>query len=213
MNNIDHIFYINLKSRIDRFNEINNEFNKIGLIKNDNEGNISSIPERFDAFSTPGFGILGCTISHCTVLTIAKCRNYKNVLIFEDDFTFLINQEEFEAEISNIFDNHVDFDVIFFSYNLIKSEQSTEYPFLQRVFNSSTASCYLVAGHYFDSLINLYNDNIPLLDNTKEHWKYANDVVWEKLMIKDKWYATNTRVGKQRPSFSDNSNEFMDYPC
>ena len=142
MNNIDHIFYINLESRIDRFIEINNEYNKIGLIKQDNDGNISLIPERFDAFSTPGFGILGCTISHCSVLTIAKSRNYKNVLIFEDDFTFLINREEFEAEISNIFDNHVDFDVIFFSYNLIKSEQSKEYPFLQRVFNSSTASAY-----------------------------------------------------------------------
>ena len=71
----------------------------------------------------------------------------------------------------------------------------------------------MVAGHYFDTLINLYNDNIPLLYNTKEHWNYANDKVWEKLMINDKWYATNTRVGKQRPSFSDNSIAFMDYSC
>jgi GR25 family glycosyltransferase involved in LPS biosynthesis len=208
MNNIDHIFYINLDKRKDRLAEINDEFERMGI-------SATHAPERFTAIETPGFGILGCGMSHYEVLRLAKIRGYKNILILEDDFTFLIDAPAFDKEVRQIFENGVDFDVVMFAYNLGVAEEpdNAKSPFLRRVFSASTASCYLVNGHYFDTLIDLYTFSIPLLESTQKHWEYANDAVWKGLMERDKWYITNTRCGKQRASFSDNSNEFMDYGC
>jgi GR25 family glycosyltransferase involved in LPS biosynthesis len=207
MNNIDHIFYINLDKRTDRLDQILTEFDKMEL------PTYKNTPERFPALYTPDFGILGCTKSHCEVMKIALERQYENILIFEDDFTFLVNKEVFEKEIQQIFENNVNFDVVMFSYNIKKSQEDPQYPFLKKIINASTASCYLVNGKYLPKLINLYEEAIPLLEQTKMHWEFANDVVWCKLMEVDNWYATNTRVGIQRPSYSDNSKEFMDHGC
>jgi hypothetical protein len=84
-------------------------------------------------------------------------------------------------------------------------------PFLWKTTFSQTASCYLVNGHYFNIIIELYENAIPLLETTKAHWLYANDIVWKILMEHDNWYVTKTRCGVQRPSFSDNSGVFQDY--
>lgn len=75
--NIDKIIYINLNKRIDRRTDIEKDLNDFNLEY-----------ERFEAIETPGFGILGCGQSHLAVLKLAKERGYKNILIFEDDFTF-----------------------------------------------------------------------------------------------------------------------------
>jgi GR25 family glycosyltransferase involved in LPS biosynthesis len=207
MQHIAHIFYINLEKRTDRFAQINAEFATSGILR-------THTPERFDAIPTPGFGILGCTLSHCEVLKLAKEREYSNVLIFEDDFMFLVGEEEWNRYIFDIFKIGVVFDVIMFSYNVKETMRDNgTYPLLTKVLNASTASCYLVNGHYFDTLIDLYTDAIPRLEETRRHWEWANDAVWTKLMCRDDWYITNVRLGKQRPSFSDNSMEFMDHGC
>ena len=54
---------------------------------------------------------------------------------------------------------------------------------------------------------------MPLLESTKMHWIYANDQIWKKKQITDKWYCFKTRLGKQRSGFSDNANSFMNYDC
>jgi glycosyl transferase family 25 len=90
--NIDKIFYINLEKRKDRREEIEKELDTFGLNY-----------ERFEAIETPGFGILGCGISHLSVLKLAKERKYKNILILEDDFTFIVSKEEFEKSLNLFF--------------------------------------------------------------------------------------------------------------
>ncbi len=84
-NYIDKIIYINLSKRDDRREQIENELNNFQLNY-----------ERFEAISTPDFGIYGCGLSHLSVLKMAKDRNYKNILILEDDFQFLVSKEVFE---------------------------------------------------------------------------------------------------------------------
>jgi ribosomal-protein-serine acetyltransferase len=79
---IDKIIYINLSKRTDRREEIENELNNFNLYY-----------ERFEAIPTPECGIYGCGLSHLSVLKLAKERNYKNILILEDDFQFLVQWE------------------------------------------------------------------------------------------------------------------------
>jgi len=214
---IDHVFYINLASRPDRRQQFETQATLYGISY-----------ERFDAIPHT-FGIVGCTRSHQAVYRLAQERQYKNVLIFEDDFEFLVPRQVFEQEIAQIFapiptatTPHTPapqtppldppIDVCMLAYNLNASEPSRS-PHLLRVYDAQTASAYIVNASYLPTLIDLYDAAIPLLERTREHWKYANDQAWKVLQYTDGWYCTKTRIGKQRDGYSDNAREFMSYNC
>jgi len=201
--NIPRIFYINLDKRTDRRQEIEKELEQFNLLDK---------AERFQAFYTPDQGILGCTQSHLAVIKLAKERNYPNVLILEDDFYFIISKDEFEHELNEFFNNNIIFDVCMISYHLQQS-QPTPYPFIQKVIEGQTASGYIVHNSFYDKIINLYEEAIPLLQQTGEHWHYANDQVWKRLQPNANWYALTTRCGRQRPGFSDNSGQYQEQEC
>ena len=197
---MDNIVYINLAKRVDRREHIENELNKFQL-------NF----ERFEAVYNDS-GILGCTKSHLEVLKLAKKQGWKSVLIFEDDFTFLVSREEFEYEIAQLMNSKVDYDVCMLAYNLMESGE-LNYDFLLKVREAQTASAYIVKDHYYDVLINLYEEAVQLLGQTGEHWTYANDQCWKSLQRKDNWICTKTRIGKQMAGYSDNSGTYTDHNC
>jgi len=199
--NIAKIIYINLERRVDRLDEITKELTNFNLVG-----------ERFNAIPNSN-GIVGCGYSHLKVLKLAKQRGYKNILILEDDFTFLIPKEQFENELTLLFENDIPFDVCMLAYNLMESETSVHGPFLKRVLFAQSASAYLVNSTYFDALIDLYNVAIPILEKTGQHWIYANDQIWKDLQRKDNWVCFTTRIGKQRNGYSDNANCYIEYDC
>lgn len=195
---IDKVFYINLDKRADRKSEIEAELTAFGLPF-----------ERFSAISHE-FGAVGCSKSHVAVLKLAKERKYKRILILEDDFTFKVSKEDFDLEMSKIHDSGKIYDVCMISYNVMKSEPAPE-PFWTRVLDSQTTSGYLVNEHYYDTLINLVEPSIPLLEKTHEKYNYAIDVVIKKVQPRDRWYHTNTRIGVQRPGYSDIEEQDVNY--
>lgn len=202
--NIDHIFYINLDYREDRKEEIEEEIEKYGL---------NEKTERFSGIRVVEQGILGCTKSHLAVLKLAKERGYKNVLVLEDDFEFVLSKEDFEKSLHIFFDSGIEYDVCMFSYLLQKENEAfvEECPILNRIIEAQTASGYLVNEKYYDTIIALYEWAWPLLEQTKAHWLYANDQCWKSLQKTDRWFYFKNRIGKQRASYSDNSMSFMDY--
>jgi len=190
------VFYINLAKRTDRRQEIETELNSVELPF-----------ERFEGIERSP-GIVGCGYSHLAVLKEARERGLPNVLIFEDDFEFLVPKNEFWINVNTFFESRIPYDVLMFSYNIEKSR-----PFNNLIFKvdaTTTASAYLVNSYFYDSIIELYEENLPLLESTGKHWIYANDQIWKKLQPAAKWYAFNLRLGRQRGSYSDNSLEFMD---
>ncbi len=202
-NNIEHIFYINLDKRTDRKIEFEIEMKKL---------NWSA--ERFPGiYYPPPKGIVGCGKSHLAVLKLAKERKYKNVLIMEDDFECIESPEIFEEELEKLFTFKPDFDVCFLSYNLLESEVIKDLLFLKRVLFSTSASAYIVNEHYYQKIIDLYEEAFPKLEQTMEHWIYANDQVWKSLQQQDNWYCFVKRLGKQRDGFSDNANKNIIYNC
>ena len=202
--NIDKIFYINLDKRDDRKAEIETELRLYGL---------TTLSERISAIYTPSRGILGCTMSHLNAIKLAKQRNYKNVLILEDDFYFTVSKEKFENQLIQFFDCQTEYDICMISYNLQQSEPVHAYPFLLKVIEAQTASGYIVNNQFYDKMIELYEWAIPLLEQTGEHWNYANDQVWKRLQPTANWFCLTTRCGKQRAGYSDNSDKFEDHNC
>lgn len=205
-NRIDHIFYINLDRRTDRKEQIEDELTKMQLPF-----------ERFSAIArTPG--CVGCCYSHLSVIKLAKERGYKNVLIFEDDFTFIVSKEDFERRLNSFFDLYEDkYDVFMLSYNLRESidvplPAEGNYDFqMKQVHFAQTASAYIVNSSYYDKLIRLYEWAFPMLEKTGQHWIYMNDVVWKTLQQTDSWYCMEPRFGIQRESFSDLAGCVMNY--
>ena len=191
MNNIEKIVYINLDYRIDRRSEIEQELNTIGLSG-----------ERFSAIRTnPGY--IGCLQSHLGVLELAKASGWKNVLILEDDFQFIVDRPTFEQEITNFFQLEIPYDVLMISYNILKSAPFNE--IVSRAIDVQTASGYLVHERFYDALIANLKDALPLLIQTDHHWLYMNDQYWKCLQPISAWFCLNKRIGIQRSSYSDNS--------
>jgi GR25 family glycosyltransferase involved in LPS biosynthesis len=200
--NIDKIIYINLERRKDRKENIENELNNYGLNFERYEANEIKV----GYCQSP----VGCTISHLNVLKLARERNYKNILILEDDFTFLVSKEEFENQLTLFFNENIDYNVCMLSYNLNDSEK-TNYDFIVKALDVQTASGYIVNSNYYDKLIALYEWSHPKLSETGEHWIYASDMVWKRYQRDDKFYCFTLRIGKQMAGYSDNSQMLVNY--
>jgi len=201
---VDRVFYINLERRPERRTAVEDELRKVGLLEN---------AERFQAVDTSTFGILGCGLSHLAVLKTAKARGYRNVLIVEDDLVFLVEKEELEQSLRELFDSKLEFGVCMLAYNLVESEPVAGHDFLQRVKKAHTAAAYLVAASLFDPLIELYEGAMPLLESTRQHWIYANDQIWTSLQREGNWYCFSKRIARQAPGWSDNAQAVIDHGC
>ena len=202
MNQIDHLVYINLDKRPDRRLLMEQELAKLS-IPNDKI-------TRFAAIYNPLNG-LGCMRSHLEVLKMAKEKQWKNVWIMEDDFTFTADQEYVESALQQLFTKTPAYDAAMFAYihkqNPIPPLNKQKFPNVWRIMESQTGSSYLVAQHYYDTLIHLFEDAYHQLLYTGAHWLYANDQVWKLLQPKDTWYCISPSLGKQRAEVRDNSAE------
>jgi hypothetical protein len=198
---IDKVFYINLDKRTDRKEEIEKELTEYKLDY-----------ERFPAVEISYYGCLGCSYSHHNAIALAKERGYKNILILEDDFTFVISSEQFEKQMETFFNSNVNYDVCLFSYNLQEYSESN-YNFLYKVKYAQTTSGYLVNEKYYDTLINNYREGLEQLGASWKAWIYAIDVYWKELQEKDNWYCFKEKIGIQKPGFSDIRNDHVEFNC
>ena len=197
MDHLGGVYVINLDRRPDRLDEITDELDRMGL------------PFKRFAGSDRKPGILGCGLSHLAVLKEAKSLGLKNVLIFEDDFTFLVEKDDFWKKIAAFFETQDFFDVCMLGYNMQEAQPHNS--LLMKVLEAQTASAYIVNQSFYDPLITLYEEAMPLLEKTGHHWLHANDQAWKRLQPRANWFAFKERIGRQRPSWSDNSEAFMDH--
>lgn len=188
-------FYINLDSRTDRREQFEEECRKMNLEV-----------ERFPAVARNPGG-LGCSYSHRDVIRLAKERGYSSVMIFEDDFEFLVSKEQFEDVLAHLPD---EYDVVMLSYNLQREEPYNDR--FGKVLEVQTTSGYIVSSKFYDALLSAWE--VALVEYEKQpfcHWLYIVDQSWKPLQPVSKWFYSLLRVGKQRPSWSDISNDFCDY--
>ena len=217
MENIDKIYYINLDHRTDRKAEIEQEFASHfgGTI-------LEHRVERFPAIKH-NQGLFGCSISHLEVIKRAKANCAKYIIVFEDDFKFLVSKEIFAENINALFqqvDNGLDFKVIMLAYNAMNRFEVRENAMnrfevrenalLDSTTDVQTCAGYLVNSKYFDELIQCWEHGVQMYQETGQDWIYCCDQYWKKLQ-KEKWYLFKTRIGKQRAGFSDCGQRVIDY--
>ena len=192
---IQHLFYINLEYRKDRKFHVEEQLGKIGIPK-------ESI-QRFDAICPAnGNGAIGCTMSHLRCLQKAKEEGWDHVCIVEDDIQFL-DPELFAQQFNRFLENHSKWDVVLLGGNNVPPYQKVDETCV-RVFSCQTTTGYLVRGHYFDLLIQNIKEGLGnLIRNPEKHILYAIDKYWFQLQKRDYWFLIVPLTVTQRSDYSD----------
>lgn len=199
---IQHIYYINLDYRTDRKKEIEEELDKIG------------IPEykrtRISGEFKENNGALGCSLSHIKTIETFLESNHTTCIIFEDDFQFLVDEEQFQMSLTAFFHSNIEYDVVMLGSNLIKCED-TSYTFLKRILDAQTSSAYLLTKLYAPTLLNNIKESANFLEEFPVNNQYCLDIHWKTLQKKDRWFQLIPKVGIQRKSYSDIEKKITDY--
>ena len=191
LSDIQNILYINLSFREDRKKHIERQLNTIGF----------NTFERFNAINVKN-GALGCSISHLKCIEYAKKNKWSHVLICEDDTEFL-EPYLFKKQLNTFLEKNKSWDVLLLAGNNMLPYFPNDSTSIQ-VMNCLTTTCYLVKEHYYDILIQNYNEGIMnFMKNPNEKDKYCIDKYWLKLQRTDKWYLLIPLTVIQREDYSD----------
>lgn len=189
--NLPKIFYINLDSREDRKEHIENILSNIPNI------------ERVSAIKDERGGYFGCVRSHILCLKLALARNYGSVIILEDDFKYKDNRN-----ISNM-DIPEKFDMLLLS-NLITKQDTEEYNNkFDRVFKAQWTSGYLIHQNFYQKLIDTFEESLQKLSENYCRKNYL-DIYWNKL-FKDNLILKHKKIigGQLENDFSNIQNKVI----
>lgn len=201
LQDIKHIFYINLEHRVDRKQHVEAELTKVGLTNY----------TRFNAIKMAN-GALGCSMSHLKCIQTAKENGWPHVLIVEDDIQFL-EPDTFIKQTDKFFKTIDSWDILLLAGNNVLPYKTIDNnDSCVKISGCQTTTGYLISSHYYDKLIMNYKMGITLLNRYPEHRKiYAIDKFWFILQQIDKWYLLTPLTVVQREDFSDIEQRNINY--
>jgi glycosyl transferase family 25 len=200
MENIDKIIYINLDKRTDRRDELLQELKRLEV----DENKII----RLSAVENGDTGV-SCAYSHSRALELTGKLKLKNALILEDDFNFMEDADMVNNSLKHFFENIKEWDALLFSKCRFKLRNVDD---IISICEETGNGCgYLVNNHMFKVLSDTFKFGGDKLMETKAHWIYANDVIWNHFMKSERWFCFQKHIGYQRESYSDIRNEVVFY--
>jgi len=219
---LDNILYINMERRTDRNEHVQKELDKL---------NTPNGYERFNAVCPKnGKGEIGCSLSHLKCIEIAKERKYPFVFICEDDITFTDSKlfqtnlqcfwDFFGQPLANIeeenFNNNppkIKWDVIIVGGNNGHPFEPI-YDFAIRVYNCQTTTGYIVANHYYDTMLKNFREGVEnLMRNPTQGRLYAVDIYWKKMQrdAHSRWFMIIPATVTQYGDYSDTMKKIVNY--
>ena len=176
----DKIYCLNLKKRENRWIYSNYQFinNNISVERydaidgelidfNDNDINLES-------FSRKGIieskGALGCLKSHLEIIKDAKSKNYKRILIFEDDILLIDNFNEEVKKIENIDWNLLYLGASQFEWSNIKPENG-----LYKCSKTLGTFAYALDISIYDEVLKMGKSSKKSIDNILSDIQKSND--------------------------------------
>jgi GR25 family glycosyltransferase involved in LPS biosynthesis len=192
----DEIYCINLDERTDRWEHAQKEFEKAGILDR---------VQRFSAIRDVD-GRIGVIKSNLAIIKIAKEKKLKNVLIFEDDVEFIIDDPQTELQKSINQAQGIKWHLFYLGANthekLIKFK-----PNLILLKNAFAVHPMAYSDLMYDNFIRKY-ENIKTIKN-------FDDIldVYLARQIQDKYIClmTNPMLTTQMNSYSDIEKRVVDY--
>jgi GR25 family glycosyltransferase involved in LPS biosynthesis len=192
----DEIYCINLDTRIDRWNHAQEEFKKADILDR---------VQRFSAIKEDD-GRVGVIKSNLAIVKIAKEKKLKNVLVFEDDFEFIVDNPQKVLQTSINQAQGIKWHLFYLGANthekLIKFK-----PNLILLKNAFAVHSMAYSNLVYDSFINKY-DGIKIIKNFDD----ILDVYLAKnIQTIGICLMTNPMMTTQINSFSDIEQRVVDY--
>jgi glycosyl transferase family 25 len=198
LEDIKHVFYINLQHRVDRKEHVENQLATIGLKC-----------ERFNAIKMAN-GAIGCSMSHLKLLQEAVKNELPHILIVEDDITFL-EPTLFKNQINRFFELHDNWDVVLLAGNNMPPYETIDETCI-KVSRCQTTTGYLVNGHYIKVLMqNIKMGLTNLLNKPNDKMNFAIDKFWFNLQKINNWYLIIPLTIVQREDYSDIEKKVTNY--
>ena len=160
-NKFDKIYYLNLDSREDRKNRIEDHFNKFKITAERIPGTVIT-PEQVNDYNKGmvldeyNLGLaparIGCAVTQLKAIQAAKDAGAKNVLIFEDDA--FIFEEHIEAlkEALKELEYLPKWDMLFLGANVLSPIHQIA-PHVGKMTGAYCAHAYVVNAHFFDKML------------------------------------------------------------
>lgn len=195
----DKVYCINLDRRVDRWDETINEFEKWGL--KDYVERYSGIDGKDIVNNTKiNNGELGILLTHLKIITEAKEKNYKNILILEDDIEFTEKINDIDDYMSLV---PTDWDMIYFGGNHNK-HMGKSINFINdkiiKLNDTYGIHCVALNNSVYDVILEI------IIGKNK-----AIDVYYADIQKSYNCYGFNPSIALQRESFSDIQNKNVNY--
>jgi len=178
---VDHVLYINLNKRMDKFIYILDECKRVGIP--------SEKMTRIEAIYIPDVGMLGCSLSHCKALELALSHpEWTWTLIIEDDAQFKDNiWIEVEAALKN-----ANPDVLMVARGAAQAHEPhhTSSSNLYKVNTSCGSVAYIVHKNYIPKLLKSIRESIEAFTKPGGNiFDHPLDVYWYSIQKTDNWYT------------------------
>jgi GR25 family glycosyltransferase involved in LPS biosynthesis len=185
---MDHILYINLHTRPDRKDHVEQQLQQLGYTGT-----------RMEAVECVQ-GAIGCGQSHIQCLEYAQEQQWPYVCIMEDDITFT-NPTLFKSQLRKFLLKIKQWDVLLLGTNM-------GFPFRKhhgclRVFNGQTTTGYIVKQHYYSALLDTFKESVRQLQQEYAPSLYAIDIQWKSLQLTGHWYVLFPLTIVQREDYSN----------
>jgi GR25 family glycosyltransferase involved in LPS biosynthesis len=199
--NIDYIFIINLNKDIERKKKMKEIMKKNNIQKfeffeaiNGIEHKKEYVKIKSEGSQIKSIGHFGCLKSHLNAIKIAKLRNYKNILILEDDVYFDNLLEKINSiTIPNT--NILYFGGLNNSIKLFNCDYAYAYGIMG-------CYAYMIMNTYYDEIINLYETMTHCIDVMLYKTQPFNNFIILSDVIQTNIETSNT---------SNKSKKFLDY--
>jgi glycosyl transferase family 25 len=180
-----HTFIINLEKRTDRKIHMLNEISKLNCDTYEFIPAISNTDPK-----------VGCNLSHQYCIQLAKERNLEYVLILEDDVMFENNINDILKKALNAVGEY-EWNLLYLGGNL-KGEAYHKHDHLLQVTSVNTTHAYIIHKRFYDTVLELPTSTII-------------DYHYRRLASKYNMYMCSPMVAYQMPSYSDLTNQLVDY--
>lgn len=185
----DKIYCINLDDRLDKWVDVKQQFDDLGI----------SNVERFSAIKKePGY--LGCKESHVNIIKKSKKQGYRRILVFEDDVFFIKRDIDLiNKSLSEL--NSIEWELFYLGATVRPNTKLVEKTSsLVKTNFAYTTHAYAINSSVFDIII----ENVPKHN--------IIDVFYSKVVIpRGKSFILNPMVCIQKPGYSDIEKKSVDY--
>ena len=177
----DKIYCINLDSRTDRWEQVQTEFEKIGIL--DRVERVTAITTdelpydprpRKNKNASDLLGQFACASSHNKCTKLAIQQNAKNYLVFEDDFYF----RDYDADYLNTCINElpIDWRLFSFGYNTWSQKNIKSYSAnLNKMNGFGLAHAYAINENIFEHLNNEFEKRVIRSKTRRKRWWKRNE--------------------------------------